>query len=379
VSLAAVVVAIELVACRDLIGYEAGDGLAASGPADATVPPDGDANVPDAWPEAAPEDDSGDVPDSSDVGDSPDSSDTDAAPARTCPALDGGVSTSQSCSELTATCGTNAIDDCCASQAVPGGTFTRQDFGVEYLARVSSFRLDRYEVTVGRFRAFHAAFNQNTIATCAGRNPNNPDDLGWDPAWSASLPATATALVDPTGCDEGWPSWTDAVGPNEDRPMNCVSWYVAEAFCIWDHGRLPTETEWEYAARGGDLDRDYPWSDVPPEGDTTLAIWGCLYPDLLGTCHSVANLAPVGSAPGGASRWGNLDMAGNVSEWVEDYAAPYGNRCIDCATLVGGPNRAYRGGHFFSSEVTLLRATERYGADPATRTSFMGFRCARDP
>jgi hypothetical protein len=68
-------------------------------------------------------------------------------------------------------------------------------------------------------------------------------------------------------------TWTDTVGPNENLPMNCVPWYKAFAFCVWDGGRLPTEAEWNYAATGGNEQRKYPWGSTAP--DDALAVFNC--------------------------------------------------------------------------------------------------------
>ncbi len=136
-----------------------------------------------------------------------------------------------------------------------GGTFYRSYDGVTYTdwsypATVSAFRLDNYEITVGRFRKFVAAYTQHMIARGAGKNPNNPADPGWDSAWDSLLPADRAALSSAleTAPEQRFSTWT---GGNDNLPMNCIDWYEAEAFCIWDGGRLPTEAEWNYAASGG--------------------------------------------------------------------------------------------------------------------------------
>ena len=101
-----------------------------------------------------------------------------------------------------------------------------------------------------------------------------------------------------------------SVGNAADRPVVMATWYGAEAYCHWAGGRLPTEAEWEYAARGPE-GRLYPWGDEPP--DCELARYG--------DCSRAPTA--VGSFPGGASWCGALDMAGNVWEWVADWFEPY--------------------------------------------------------
>ena len=151
-----------------------------------------------------------------------------------------------SCSGLAATCGPSSSESCCTSPLVTGGTFYRSYDGVTtypndftskaYPATVSDFRLDTYEITVGRFRKFVAAYSQNMIAAGAGKNPNNASDPGWDTAWNTSLPANAAALETVVACNATYQTWTPSTGSNENRPMNCINWYEAFAFCIWDGG-----------------------------------------------------------------------------------------------------------------------------------------------
>ena len=179
-------------------------------------------------------------------------------------------------------CGLSHADDCCASLPVPGGSFVRfydgvKFTGMDYHATLSAFRLDKYEITVGRFRQFIDAYPASKPSAGDGAHPKIPGS-GWDPSWP--LPADQAAFrseietADPSIC--GTPSgrppmeqtWTDAQGPNEHLPINCVSWYELFAFCAWDGGRLPTDAEWNYASSGGAEERVFPWSR--PAQSTTV-------------------------------------------------------------------------------------------------------------
>src|SRR5262245_30851932 len=116
-------------------------------------------------------------------------------------------------------------------------------------------------VTVGRFRQFLNAglgTQANPPANGTGANPHLANS-GWDGNWNVSLAADTAALRAGVNCTAQYQTWTDAPGANESLPMNCITWYDAMAFCIWDGGRLPTEAEWNYAATGATDQRAYPW------------------------------------------------------------------------------------------------------------------------
>jgi formylglycine-generating enzyme len=172
--------------------------------------------------------------------------------------------------------------------------------------------------------------------------------------------------------------WTDRPGANENRPMNCVDWFTAFAFCAWDGGRLPTEAEWEYAAAGGSENRVYPWGNAAP--DRTRAVYECVasgdtHAGFDG-CLSLADLPSVGSRPAGAGRWGHHDLAGSLFEmnvYNGDYGtSPQTNPGV--FTDEGGGTR--RGGGYGAFQASL-RAAMREGQYPAVSVTWMGFRCAR--
>ncbi len=284
-----------------------------------------------------------------------------------------GVCERPSCAGLGASCGPGRDRSCCASSLVPGGTYNRSN-DARYPATVSGFFLDTYEITVGRFRRFVAAYTQGMIAAGAGKNPNNAADAGWDKAWDASLPADATALQSIVQCEATYQTWTASAGVNENKPMNCLSWYEAEAFCIWDGGRLPTEAEWNYAAAGGSDQRKYPWGFAEPGADAKLAVYGCYYSGD-SSCFA-ADIAPVGSAAAGNGRWGQADLAGNMWEWVQDGSGDYPSPCLDCANSNAPTYRGIRGGSFVN-DVLDQSSSSRSNSKQSNHPHYIGARCAR--
>ena len=301
-----------------------------------------------------------------------------------------------SCDGLPATCGATAGASCCEAAMVPGGAFLRgydqasdstyKD--MDHGATVTAFALDRYEVTVGRFRAFVDAGGGTQAAPpadAAGAHRGLPNS-GWNGSWNANLVADTAALEAGLACDAKFQTWTHDPGPNEAKPIGCVTWYEAMAFCIWDGGYLPTEAEWNFAASGGTEQRAYPWS--APASATEIDCSHANYqlstmPATYCANGGAGGPNPVGAeSPAGDGRWGHADLAGNVWEWTLDWYAAYQEPCEDCASLLEVPpgERVLRGGGFFNEDVGLLRASYRLvHHGPAVRVASYGMRCARRP
>lgn len=257
---------------------------------------------------------------------------------------------------------------------------------MRFPATISNFRLDKYEVTVARFRAFvNAGMGTQTSPPTAGAGAHAKiPGSGWDANWNTFLAENPAALAAAMRCDATFETWTDMPGANENRPANCLTWYEAMAFCAWDGGYLPTEAEWNLAAAGGDEQRAYPWS-IPPASllglDSSHASYsddtGCVGDGMPGCTR--ADLTMVGNKSAGDGRWGQSDLAGNVSEWMLDvYATTYVNPCTDCTVLSGASARVLRGGAFVTVAVGL-RAAGRTARIPTARDTAVGVRCARTP
>jgi len=268
----------------------------------------------------------------------------------------------------------------CESLWVPGGRFrVRDNYPFLYeleqdefrgCITVSGFYLDRFEVTVARFRRFVEAYDdwhavRGNPAQGSGTNPN-VDFTSWQTTWNPSLPESAAELR--ARVSGGGHSWTDIPEERETLPITHIDWFVAQAFCIWDGGRLPTEMEWAFAAGGGSEERTFAWGDAAPTEELVL--------------QSGVLPLPVGSKPAGEARWGHLDVTGSMYEWTFDYLDAYPREATDYAKsrwddALRDPERTYHGGSFFAQD--QLENYKRGGEPPTEVKLHIGVRCARDP
>lgn len=228
---------------------------------------------------------------------------------------------------------TTGQDDAPA-RMIPAGNFTMGDDeeSPQREIYVDAFYLDKYEVTTSRYATFLQATGSVTL-----------------PEYRENV------VVDRGG----------------DLPVVGIDWHDADAYCRWADRRLPTEVEWEKAARGAD-GRKYPWGDEEPT--TTRANFGR---PLTGSYKE--GLAAVGSHESGTSPYGVHDLAGNVSEWVADWFAE-GFARSEVRNPRGpenGTGKVIRGGGWYDP-VDKLKSTKRYFASPDNRSDDIGFRCARD-
>ena len=236
---------------------------------------------------------------------------------------------------------------------IPAGTFSMGDADTAsnaaqppHMVTLSAFCMDLTEVTVAAYRACVVA------GSCVA----------------------ASATVDWPGITaqqrRDGSTYCQANHTNVDQhPINCVDWDQAQAFCRFRGGQLPTEAQWEYAARGTD-GRIYPWGNAAP---ASQLCWSGVT-QRTSTC-------PVQSYPGGNSPFGLFDMAGSVwewtSDWYEGYTSPAGSAIPNPTGPESGTSRVFRGGGWSSTLPSLFRSAKRVRNAPAGRIDFLGFRCAR--
>ena len=256
---------------------------------------------------------------------------------------------------------------------VPGGTTL---FGsADYLAHekpvalkeVNGFFMDVHPVTVRQFRAFVEATGYRTEAEKFGNaGVFDIDRKTW-------------------GLTNG-ASWEFPLGPGrpaaqDDHPVTQVSWNDATAYCNWAGKRLPTEIEWEHAARNAGKIREniYPWGDneIKENGRYKANIWQGIFPWVNEVKDGYQYTSPVGAF--GATELGLQDMVGNVWEWCSNWKRPYdadpGNFTPDEKS-----EKALRGGSFLCEPAWChgYRVSGRSGSTPETALFHVGFRCVKD-
>jgi formylglycine-generating enzyme required for sulfatase activity len=232
-----------------------------------------------------------------------------------------------------------------------------------------SFWISQTEVTIGAFGRFSAAAGYRTSAEQKGQGRFWLTDAGWE--WVPGLTWRAPFVASTAG-DPEWPAVQ-------------VSWSDGDAFCRWVGGRLPTEAEWEYAARGGRDGERFPWGNAPtPLVDKTVHANGPdertrrrfpLWDTFTGFDDGHELLSPVGRfAPNG---FGLFDMAGNAWEWVADWYTPDAYATLPSVDPRGpesGSAHVARGGSWAYAP-RQLRSSERGWADTGFWTATFGFRC----
>jgi sulfatase modifying factor 1 len=289
---------------------------------------------------------------------------------------------------------------------IPAGTFWmgsengKPDEQPVHEVTIHAFWMDKTEVTNEQFKKFVDATGYVTVAERAPKKedfPNTPQE--------ALVPGALTFHALPEGSTDdsaSWWRWTPGAswrhpeGPDstiegrEKYPVVQVAWEDAAAYAKWAEKRLPTEAEWERAARGG-LDRKpYVWGDEKtPEGKWKANIWEGDFPRVNTKEDGFEGVAPVGSFP--ANGYGLYDMAGNVWEWCVDWYRPdyyqksprqdpKGPQSSFDPDEPNTPKRILRGGSFLCSDsyCSGYRPSARMKSSPDTGLAHTGFRCVRD-
>jgi formylglycine-generating enzyme len=304
---------------------------------------------------------------------------------------------------------------------VPGGEFTMgtdsnlawPDEKPAHRVRVNGFWIDQTEVTNGQFRQFVEATGYVTTA----ERPVDADEiLRQSPPGTPRPPKERLAPgslvfrmtagpVDLRDYSQWWKwtpgaCWKHPEGPDstidgkDEHPVVHVSWDDAVAYAAWAGKRLPTEAEWEFAARGGLDNKPYAWGDDPPGagGQWQTNIWQGDFPWRNTAADGFAGTAPVKSFP--PNGYGLYDVAGNVWEWCADWYQrdlyreragkgvienPTGPATADGPARPHLPQRVQKGGSFLCSDeyCSRYRPSARHGGSPDTGMSHVGFRCVK--
>ena len=258
---------------------------------------------------------------------------------------------------------------------LPGGEFTMgSDFGgpecrPAHAVVLRPFWLDRHEVTNRQFAHFVAATGYETFAERAGS--------GW------VFHEQSAQWRRMAGADWRHPDGPySSIDQQPTLPVVQVSWHDAQAYARWAGKRLPSEAEWEYAARGGLAEADYPWGREPRPGGRSLANTRQGPPRGRDAgLDGFRGRAPVGSYP--PSAFDLLDISGNVWQWCSDwYSGDYysASRLHDPAGPATGDKRVHRGGSWLSADPGGAgpKVWQRGAAAPDASFNHVGFRCARD-
>jgi formylglycine-generating enzyme required for sulfatase activity len=291
---------------------------------------------------------------------------------------------------------------------VPGGVFFMgssqfDDAQPVHKVQVDGFWMDRTEVTNAQFARFVEATGYLTIAEKTPDKSQFPDAAPEDLKPFSIVFTPPDQQVDPSTCSHTlwWKavkgaSWRHPEGPasdlkgRENHPVVHVSYVDAQAYAAWAGKRLPTEAEWEFAARGGLDGKKFCWGDeLAPGGKYMANTWQGQFPNQNSLLDGFAGTAPVGSFP--ANAFGLVDMAGNVWEWCADWyhpayykfspnTNPKGPRASFDPLEPGVPKRVQRGGSYLCCDNYCMRYLPgaRGKGEPESSANHIGFRCVRD-
>jgi sulfatase modifying factor 1 len=303
---------------------------------------------------------------------------------------------------------------------IPGGEFTMgtdadlgwSDEKPAHRVRVDGFWMDETDVTNAQFRQFVQATGYRTTAE---KPPDAEEILSQLPPGTPAPPKenlvpgslVFTPPKDPVPLNDfsRWWKWTPGAnwrhpeGPGsgiegkDDHPVVHVSWFDANAYAKWASKRLPTEAEWEFAARGGLDHKPYVWGDEPPTDTNPRAnLWQGEFPCKNTALDGYERTSPVKAFP--PNGYGLYDMAGNVWQWCADWyqrdlyrqragrgvtVNPSGPKRSSDPRQPFTPLRVQKGGSFLCNDTycTRYRPSARHGCSPDTGMSHVGFRCVR--
>ncbi|MCC6180163.1 MAG: formylglycine-generating enzyme family protein [Chloroflexi bacterium] len=285
-----------------------------------------------------------------------------------------------------------SLDPTSTLVSLPGGEFLMgTDDGEGYpvdgegpirTIRIDPFAIDAYTVTNARFAVFVEATGYVTEA----------EKFGWGFVFYGFLPdnfpPTRGVAQTPWWRQVYGTDWRHPEGPQSsiadrpDHPVVQVSWNDARAYCRWAGLRLPTEAEWEYAARGGLEQQRFPWGDeLTPNGQHRMNVWQGAFPTQNTAEDGYPGSAPVDAFP--ANGYGLYNMTGNVWEWAADWFHPTFHVTGPRRNPKGprsGTHHVMRGGSFLchKSYCYRYRVAARSANTPDSATGNLGFRCARD-
>lgn len=291
---------------------------------------------------------------------------------------------------------------------IPGGSFmmgsdTKPVEQPPHRVVLEGYWMDETEVTHGQFRAFVEATGYITSAEKTPRKEDFPaeirDQILDDLLTPGANNFRSTEQPVPLDNELAWweyrkgaswkkPMGPDAPAPKDTEPVVCVNWEDASAYAKWAGRRLPTEAEWEFAARGGLSEKPYVWGDgMTPGGKWMANIWQGEFPVKDDAKDGFPGLAPVKSYP--VNGYGLYDMSGNVWEWTADwYDQTYYAQSPEynpkgpgpsSDNHQGQPSKIMRGGSWLCNDCYCegYRPAARQFTTPDTASNHVGFRCVK--